>query len=284
MTNSLLSNSFCARRRCPPNCSTASPAAPANWCEGAGAALGQGGLDAFLQEYELSSREGVVLMCLAEALLRMPDADTADRLIRDKIGRRRLGAAPRRSESLFVNASTWALMLTGRRAAAARTPAGADLGGILRPAGGAQRRAGDPPGGDARRCASWAGSSSWAAPSSEALERGRGEETRGYRYSFDMLGEAARTDARCRALSSRLPRTRSAPSARRQPGAGPIDGPGISVKLSALHPRYEFAQRDRVLRELVPRRRGAGAGWRRRPTSASPSMPRRPSGSICRST
>src|SRR5262245_26559608 len=75
---------------------------------------GPGGLDAFLQEFSLSSREGVVLMCLAEALLRIPDADTADRLIRDKLSDADWAAHLGKSESMFVNASTWALMLTGR--------------------------------------------------------------------------------------------------------------------------------------------------------------------------
>src|SRR5450432_1987266 len=95
-----------------------------------GARLGQGGLDAFLHEYELSSREGVVLMCLAEALLRIPDAETANLLINDKLAdadwRQHLGG----SDSLFVNASTWALMLTGR--VVSLDQEGGDLGGVLR--------------------------------------------------------------------------------------------------------------------------------------------------------
>ena len=92
--------------------------------------LGKGGLDAFLHEYALSSKEGVVLMCLAEALLRIPDAETVDRLIRDKLGPADWSQHMGHSDSLFVNASTWALMLTGRLIRS--NGAERDLGGVLK--------------------------------------------------------------------------------------------------------------------------------------------------------
>ena len=110
------------------------------------ARLGQGGLDAFLHEYELSSREGVVLMCLAEALLRIPDAETANLLINDKLAAADWGRHLGSSESLFVNASTWALMLTGRVISLDQEGRGSRRRAA--PAGGAQRRAGHPPGRD----------------------------------------------------------------------------------------------------------------------------------------
>jgi RHH-type proline utilization regulon transcriptional repressor/proline dehydrogenase/delta 1-pyrroline-5-carboxylate dehydrogenase len=182
--------------------------------------LGQGGLDAFLHEFELSSREGVVLMCLAEALLRVPDAETVDKLIADKIAEADWEAHLGRSDSLFVNASTWALMLTGR-VISVDERAERDLGQMGRTIG-------------------------------EALERARPDEAKGYRYSYDMLGEAARTMADAeRYFASYQGAIKAIGKA--AAGRGPIDSPGISVKLSALHPRYEFAQRDRVLGELLPR-------------------------------
>src|SRR5215468_2914534 len=211
--------------------------------------LGQGGLDAFLHEYELSSREGVVLMCLAEALLRIPDAETANLLIKDKLAdadwRRHLGS----SESLFVNASTWALMLTGR--VIRLDQQGEDLAGVLRRL---VARSGEPV---IRQAVTQAmrilgRQFVMGRTIEEALERARPMEKRGYRYSYDMLGEAARTMADAeryeRAYHAAIA-TIGAAAAKR----GPIESPGISVKLSALHPRYEFAQRRRVLDELVPR-------------------------------
>src|SRR5215471_10684362 len=213
------------------------------------ARLGQGGLDAFLHEYELSSREGVVLMCLAEALLRIPDAETANLLIKDKLAdadwRRHLGS----SESLFVNASTWALMLTGR--VIRLDQQGEDLAGVLRRL---VARSGEPV---IRQAVTQAmrilgRQFVMGRTIEEALERARAMEKKGYRYSYDMLGEAARTgrDAERydRAYRAAI-RAIGAAAGRR----GPIESPGISVKLSALHPRYESAQAHRVMAELVPR-------------------------------
>src|SRR5215470_12396102 len=152
--------------------------------------LGQGGLDAFLHEYELSSREGVVLMCLAEALLRIPDAETVDLLIRDKLSdadwEKHIGT----SESLFVNASTWALMLTGRLIRLDQD--GKDLVGVL---GRLIARSGEPV---IRQAVTQAmrilgRQFVMGRTIAEALERARAAERKGYRYSYDMLGEAART-------------------------------------------------------------------------------------------
>src|SRR5262245_38678906 len=224
------------------------------------ARLGQGGLDAFLHEYQLTSREGVVLMCLAEALLRIPDAETADALIKDKLGsgdwEKHLGT----SESLFVNASTWALMLTGRivRFGADDTR---DLGGVLRRL---VAKSGEPVIRQAVMQAMRILGRQFVMGRTieEALERAQAMEKRGYRYSYDMLGEAARTmhdaDRYERAYHAAIAAIGAAAAKR-----GPIESPGISVKLSALHPRYEFAQRQRVMEELVPRLKGLAMAARR---------------------
>jgi RHH-type proline utilization regulon transcriptional repressor/proline dehydrogenase/delta 1-pyrroline-5-carboxylate dehydrogenase len=212
-----------------------------------------GGIDAFLHEYKLSTEEGVALMCVAEALLRIPDAETANRLIRDKLGEahwvRHLG----HSESLFVNASTWALMLTGRLVRLDRRDTH-DAGGLL---GRLAARSGEPVVRQAMVQAMRILGRQFVMGRTieEALDRSEDEENRVYRHSFDMLGEAARTmeDANryAEAYSAAI-RAVGDVSA----GRGPIDGPGISVKLSALHPRFEMAQRSRVLSELTTRLRG----------------------------
>ncbi len=213
------------------------------------ARLGQGGLDAFLHEYELSSREGVVLMCLAEALLRIPDAETANLLIKDKLAgadwQKHLGS----SESLFVNASTWALMLTGRIIRLDQSAE--DLGGVLRRL---VARSGEPV---IRQAVTQAmrilgRQFVMGRDIGEALDRARAAEKRGYRYSYDMLGEAARTAADAERYD-RSYRAAIAAIGAAAAGRGPIEGPGISVKLSALHPRYEFAQSRRAMEELAPR-------------------------------
>src|SRR4051812_17398919 len=208
------------------------------------------GVDAFTQEYALSSDEGVVLMCLAEALLRVPDADTADRLIRDKLAGREWERHRGRSDSLFVNASTWALMLTGQvidvdtsrwdfesiwRRAAAR------LGEpVIRQAGvQAVRMLG-------RHFV-------LGRDIEEALKEARPLAERGYRFSFDMLGEAAFTAPDAARYFENY-RCAIAAIAAATPGGGPLfEWPGISIKLTALHPRFEYTKRERVLRELLPR-------------------------------
>ncbi len=216
----------------------------------------QGGIDAFLHEYELSSKEGVVLMCLAEAMLRVPDAFTVDKLIADKLGTAEWQNHLGKSESLFVNASTWALMLTGR---VVRLEEGdrSDLGGFLRRL---VHRSGEPVIRTAVREAMRILGRQFVMGRSisEALGRARELEGQGYRYSYDMLGEAARTAADAERYYESYA---AAIRAIGQAGAGRAvnEGPGISVKLSALHPRYEFGQRERVLGELVPRLRALAA-------------------------
>ncbi|BBK38708.1 bifunctional protein PutA [Allostella sp. ATCC 35155] len=213
-----------------------------------GSRHGKGGLDAFLHEYELSSQEGIVLMCLAEALLRIPDSETVDRLIRDKIGgadwQRHLGA----SDSAFVNASTWALMLTGRIVRSDERPGHA---GILKRLVG---RAGEPVIREAVTAAMRILGRQFVMGRTiaEALARARPAEQAGYRHSYDMLGEAARTAADAERYFRSYAAAIAAIGAEAK-GRGPVEAPGISIKLSALHPRFEFAQSSRVHAELTPR-------------------------------
>lgn len=212
---------------------------------------GAGGLDAFLNQYELSSEEGVVLMCLAEALLRIPDADTRDDLIKDKIGgahwERHLGA----SSSLFVNASTWALMLTGRLMSFDTGFDWRSPGDLL---GKVVARGGEP----VIRQALAQGMRIlgrqfvMARTIAEALERARDDEMRRYRFSYDMLGEAARTMADADRYFEAYADAIEA-IGQGSEGDDSFDKPGISVKLSALHPRFELAQHERVMAELAPR-------------------------------
>ena len=209
------------------------------------------GLDAFLQQYDLSSQEGVVLMCLAEALLRVPDKDTADRLISDKLAsadwRSHLGT----SDSTFVNASTWGLMLTGR----VIRPAVRD---IEQPGKFMQRlvsRLGEPVVRGAMRQAMRIMGHQFVMGRTigGALKRASGGEGAAYRYSFDMLGEAALTavDSQ-RYLEAYHAGIRAIAAAERKPESI-FSADSISVKLSALFPRYEFAKRNRVLEELTPK-------------------------------
>ena len=214
--------------------------------------IGKGGIDAFLHEYALSSPEGVALLCLAEALLRVPDAETVDRLIRDKIGEadweRHLG----RSESIFVNASTWALMLTGHLLHA--QPAQHDLRGALRRF---VTRSGEPIVRQAVTAAMRILGRQFVMGRTieEALERAREPERHGFRHSYDMLGEAARTAADAARYFDAYDQAIAAiggSAAGRPAGWNVAEAPGISIKLSALHPRYEMAQRDRVLSQMSP--------------------------------
>ena len=209
-----------------------------------------GGIEAFLQEYDLSSEEGVLLMCMAEALLRIPDADTADALIADKITSARWQDHLGESDSLFVNASTWGLMLTGRLLrldeATRRNPAQ-----VLKRIAG---RAGEPVVRTAMRQAMriMAHQFVMGRTIAEALERSRRKEGRCYRYSFDMLGEAAltATDAEryFEAYASAIDAVGASAAA-----ADAFSAPGVSVKLSALHPRYTWTQEKRAIAELTPR-------------------------------
>ncbi len=211
---------------------------------------GTSSIDAFMHEFELSSREGVVLMCLAEALLRVPDDATVDKLIADKIADADWQAHLGQSDSIFVNASTWALMLTGRviRLEESDTK---DFGGVLRRL---VHRSGEPVIRHAVTQAMRILGKQFVMGRNieEALERARELEAKGYRYSYDMLGEAARTEPDAQRYFEAY---RQAIAAIGAAGAGKsvADSPGISVKLSALHPRYEFGKRRRVMDELVPR-------------------------------
>jgi RHH-type proline utilization regulon transcriptional repressor/proline dehydrogenase/delta 1-pyrroline-5-carboxylate dehydrogenase len=213
----------------------------------------QGGIDEFMQEYSLSSEEGVVLMCLAEALLRIPDADTADKLIADKIGgrdwRRHLG----QSESLFVNASAWGLMLTGRMIDLGDDPK-TDFASYL---GRLVSRSGEPIIRQAMRQAMRIMGKQFVMGRTiaEALQVAAPLERDGYRFSYDMLGEAAMTvaDADRYAASYRDALDEVAAAAGNQRTGDVFARPSISIKLSALHPRYAEKQRLRVLHELLPR-------------------------------
>ncbi|MFO1188857.1 MAG: bifunctional proline dehydrogenase/L-glutamate gamma-semialdehyde dehydrogenase PutA [Alphaproteobacteria bacterium] len=209
-------------------------------------------IDAFMREYGLSSAEGVALMGLAEALLRIPDQATVDALIRDKIGTADWAAHLGHSESMFVNAATWALMLGGR--VVGPDPGGLQGGvqaltGLVARAGGSLVRAAVV---QAMRLLS---EKFVIGPTIEdALGKARTWQEQGYRFSFDMLGEAALTQADAEHFAGSYAH---AIDAMGQSGAdGDVAGrPDISIKLSALHPRYEPYQRERVMAELVPRLR-----------------------------
>ncbi len=213
-------------------------------------AANEGGLDAFLQQYDLSSEEGVLLMCIAEALLRIPDADTADRLIADKITAASWKDHLGESDSLFVNASTWGLMLTGQLLqldeSASRNP--------VKYLGKLASRAGEPVVRTAMRQAMRIMGHQFVMGRNieEALERSQKKRNRVFRYSFDMLGESALTspDA-ARYFEAYLAAIRSI-GATNSGSADIFSAPSISVKLSALHPRYSFTQYRRVIAELTP--------------------------------
>ncbi|MFZ1469618.1 MAG: bifunctional proline dehydrogenase/L-glutamate gamma-semialdehyde dehydrogenase PutA [Paracoccaceae bacterium] len=204
-------------------------------------------MEVFLAEYGLSTDEGIALMCLAEALLRVPDAPTMDALIEDKIAPSNWGRHLGRSASSLVNASTWALMLTGK-VLEEREPG---IAGHLR---AAVKRLGEPVIRTAvsRAMKEMGRQFVLGETIDKAMTRARELEAKGYTYSYDMLGEAARTegDARRYHLSYSKAITAIAGAAK---GNDIRTNPGISVKLSALHPRYEVAKRDRVMEELVPR-------------------------------
>ncbi len=212
--------------------------------------IGQGGLDAFLHEYELSSREGVVLMCLAEALLRIPDSETADDLIKDKLGSADWEGHMGHSKSVLVNASTWALMLTGHIVRMDDWSWG-DMRGLV---GKLVNRSGEPVIRQAMLQAMRIMGRQFVMGRTidEALKRAKAQEAKGYTYSYDMLGEAARTMADAERYFESY-RDAIGRIGKVSAGRGPVRGPGISVKLSALHPRYEFGQRDRVMAEILPR-------------------------------
>jgi len=206
-------------------------------------------MEVFLAEYGLSTDEGVALMCLAEALLRVPDADTIDALIEDKIApsdwNRHLG----HSTSSLVNASTWALMLTGR-------VLDDDQPGPVRHLRAAVKRLGEPVIRTAvsRAMKEMGRQFVLGEDITAAMQRAANMEKKGFTYSYDMLGEAARTEADAKRYHLSYSRAISA-IALACTDSDIRKNPGISVKLSALHSRYEVAQEDAVMTDLVPRLR-----------------------------
>ncbi len=214
------------------------------------------GIDAFMHEYGLATDEGVILMCLAEALLRIPDTETANAFIADKIAggawEKHLGA----SDSLFVNASTWGLMLTGRIVKLKDAKGANPLQAIKR----LVARSGEPTIRLAVRQAVKLLGDQFVLGTTigSALARARPLQEKGYRFSYDMLGEAARSEADAERYFQRYLSAIDAVGA----AAGPIgstnvdaifDRPSISVKLSALHPRFEAGKERRLRLELAPR-------------------------------
>ena len=212
-------------------------------------ASGRAGLvQGLLQEFALSSQEGVALMCLAEALLRIPDAATRNALIRDKIGTSNWQAHLGRSPSLFVNAATWGLLVTGKLVA---THSDTGLSTALRRV---VSRGGEPL---IRKGVDMAmrlmGEQFVTGETIEAaLANARAREAEGFRYSYDMLGEAAMTTRDAQAYLAAYTHAIEAIGAAAA-GKGVLHGPGISIKLSALHPRYSRAKVERVMGELYPR-------------------------------
>ncbi len=203
-------------------------------------------MEVFLAEYGLSTREGVALMCLAEALLRVPDATTIDALIEDKIAPSAWGEHLGKSSSSLVNASTWALMLTGRV-----LQDGEGMDRVLR---GALRRLGEPVirTAVARAMREMGRQFVLGQTMPVAMTRAAKQEAKGYSYSYDMLGEAAMTMADADAFFASY-KNAIAQITPRCTAKDMRNNPGISIKLSALHPRYEVAQTARVMAELVPR-------------------------------
>jgi RHH-type transcriptional regulator, proline utilization regulon repressor / proline dehydrogenase / delta 1-pyrroline-5-carboxylate dehydrogenase len=203
----------------------------------------QGSIDAFMQEYSLSSQEGVVLMCLAEALLRIPDAATADKLIADKIGGRNWEAHLGQSESLFVNASAWGLMLTGKIVTLGQDVSGDAFGFLKR----FVRQSGEPVLRGAMKQAMRIMGRQFVL--GQKIEEALKNAESGYRYSFDMLGESAMTMADADTYLASYQQALSTLGA--QPSSGDVfSNPSLSVKLSALHPRYEAKQAASALPHL----------------------------------
>ncbi len=217
-------------------------------------AQNQGAIEAFMRQYDLGSEEGVLLMCVAEALLRIPDQETADKLIRDKLGDADWKKHMGESDSVLVNASTWGLMLTGKLVQI-NDLTRADVAGAFKRLIG---RVGEPVIRLAVRQAMKIMGHQFVMGRTigEALSRSKKGDNAHYRYSFDMLGEGALTmkdahrylDAYRQAIHAI---GRSGPNGSYQ-GSDVFAAPSISIKLSALYPRYEHAKRARVMAELVP--------------------------------
>jgi len=210
------------------------------------------GAEAFLRRFGLSTPEGVVLMCLAEALLRIPDAGTADALIRDRLSGTHWEAEG--EGGLLVNAAVWGLMLTGTLTAW-HDAHGGDAPRVVRRL---VARAGEPFVRGALRQAMKIMAEQFIVGETidDAIERAADREASGYRFSYDMLGEAARTAADADRYLAAYGAAIDAVGRGARPGVPVEARPGVSIKLSALHPRYEVAQRRRVHDELAPRLAG----------------------------
>ncbi len=208
------------------------------------------GVEALMKEFSLSTREGVALMCLAESLLRIPDNETRDALIRDKLSHGDWGAHVGASPSWFVNASAWGLLITGKLVATSSEHGmAASLGRVL-------ARGGEPVIRKAMDLGMRLLGKQFVTGKTieEALEHARPLEERGFLYSFDMLGEAALTEDDAANYVEAYERAIEAVGiASSEPSI--YEAGGISVKLSALHPRYSYTQMDRVKSELYPRLR-----------------------------
>ncbi|HTJ90906.1 MAG TPA: proline dehydrogenase family protein, partial [Acidocella sp.] len=206
------------------------------------------GIEALIREYSLSSTEGVALMCLAEALLRIPDSETRDALIRDQLGRGDWRAHLGHSPSLFVNATTWGLVMSQQLLDAAPQEVLAQAAVRL------LNRGGEPLIRKAVDLAMRLMGEQFVLGKTigQALSRAAAMEAKGFRYSYDMLGEAALTEDDAARYATAYEEAIMAVGAVAK-GETVNDRPGISIKLSALHPRYTRSQRDRVLKELPPR-------------------------------
>lgn len=212
------------------------------------ASAGRAGIvQGLLQEFSLSSQEGVALMCLAEALLRIPDKATRDALIRDKISHGQWDAHLGKSPSLFVNAATWGLLITGKLVA---THSEGSLGNSLSRLIG---KGGEPLIRKGVDMAMRMMGEQFVTGETidEALRNARTMEAEGFRYSYDMLGEAALTSEDAKHYYASYEQAIHA-IGKASAGRGIYEGPGISIKLSALHPRYSRAQFGRVIDELYP--------------------------------
>lgn len=205
------------------------------------------GIDSFLTQYSLSSDEGIALMCLAEALLRVPDNPTIDILIKDKLSAADWQAHRGQSDSFFVNATTWALMLTGKVLTPERAEnrlSKAILKLVNRSGEGVVRKASE----QAMRIMSK--QFVMGRTIEEALQRARKKEAVGYRYSYDMLGEAALTRADAARYLQAYKNAVESIGSNADKNATIYQRAGISIKLSALYPRYQEAQRAQVMEEL----------------------------------
>ncbi|XUU60534.1 bifunctional proline dehydrogenase/L-glutamate gamma-semialdehyde dehydrogenase PutA [Erythrobacter sp. HA6-11] len=208
----------------------------------------QGGVEGLVAEYSLSTQEGVALMCLAEALLRVPDNATRDALIRDKIAGGDWRSHVGDDRSIFVNAASWGLVISGKLVTPVQENSlGASLTGLIKRAGEPVIRAG------VHHAMEMMGEQFVTGETiKEALKRAREMEEQGFSYSYDMLGEAAMTMRDAERYYADYERAIHA-IGKSATGRGIYEGPGISIKLSALHPRYERAQADRVIREMLPK-------------------------------